>query len=487
MRDRLPAALASLSGLLLLLFYWQVPIGEDGLFWWVPKALLVAETGPSFVLDVLPQAARPNATLPPQWAGGLPDYGHPPGWYWYLGSFLTLPIKTHHALRLAVLSLIVLFGIGSAKLLARIGGQRAAWGAMVLPWVPPIAAQFLRADTDLPLLALTPWALVAILDRRDGLFALTAGLATFCKEPGILLAAPALAACILDKRRGWGWAVPPLVLAAWAALHYSQTGWALAGSERLPDSLMGWLSDLGAVLWITLGSQGRWLFVLPAAWMIYRHGRHRHRALAVLGVHIAVQLLFFGTVNFLGGIERIDSHTHVRYLIPAILGACAIVIAARVELALVLLPVNLLYLHQASPYGPEASLYGADVQRAVAKAAPEISALGPPVWVGSYAWTQLTRPYAGTTSTPMDQLSVYGYHTDPGVVDGYVVEVCEGEPMGRIQERKRVLVSTTTVKSAWVKIWHIEQTDEQTGIPAQAQPLRLDPPKLMTPSGSSHL
>ena len=460
MRDRLPAALACLSGILLISLYWQVPIGEDGLFWWVPKALSVAETGPSLVLDVLPQAARPDAPLPPQWAGGLPDYGHPPGWYWYLGSFLTLPIKTHHALRVAVLPLIVLFGIGSAELLRRMGGRRAAWGAMVLPWVPPIAAQFLRADTDLPLLALTPWALIAILDRRDGLFALTAGLATFCKEPGILLAAPALAACLLDRRKGWGWAVPPLVLAAWAALHYSQTGWALAGTERLPESLMGWLSDLGAVLWITVGSQGRWLLLLPAAWMVYRNGKGRHRALLIVGAHIGVQVLFFGTVNFLGGIERIDSHTHVRYLIPAILGACAIAIAARAELALLLLAVNLLYLHKASPYGPEASLYGADVQRAVAQAVPEISSLEPPVWVGSYAWTQLTRPYAGVTSAPIDHLNVYGYNTDPAAIEGYVIEVCEGEPLGRIQERERHLVSTTSVNEAWVKVWRIEKTHE---------------------------
>jgi hypothetical protein len=219
---------------------------------------------------------------------------------------------------------------------------------------------------------------------------------------------------------------------------------------------MGWLSDLGDVLWIALGSQGRWLLVLPAGWMIYRRGRPGHRALLVLAVHILVQVLFFGTVNFLGGVERIDTHTHVRYLIPAILGGCAVVIAARAELALLLFPVSMFYLHQASPYGPEASLYGADVQRAVAKAVPEITALEPPVWAGSYAWTQLTRPYAGATDTPMDHLDVYGYATDPAQVEGYLIEVCEGEPLGRIQERERHLVSTITVNEAWVKVWRIE-------------------------------
>jgi hypothetical protein len=60
----------------------------------------------------------------------------------------------------------------------------------------------------------------------------------------------------------------------------------------------------------------------------------------------------------------------------------------------------------------------------------------------------------------MDHLKVYGYHTDPMALDGYVVEVCEGEPLGRIQERKRRLVSTTTVNDAWVKIWRIEQTGD---------------------------
>ncbi|MBK9370211.1 MAG: hypothetical protein IPN01_28615 [Deltaproteobacteria bacterium] len=60
----------------------DVPLVEDGLFWWVPQGLLAAETGPQWVLDRLAQATRPHAALPPQWAGnGLPDYGHPPLWF----------------------------------------------------------------------------------------------------------------------------------------------------------------------------------------------------------------------------------------------------------------------------------------------------------------------------------------------------------------------------------------------------------------------
>ncbi len=432
----------------------DAPLVEDGLFWWVPKALLVAESGPAFVLAELPAAALPQSELPPQWLGGMPDYAHPPLWYWYLGLFLRLPVAPHVAVHLAALPLAAAFGWGSAELLRRAGGTWAAWGAAVFPLIPPVAANLLRADTDLPLMALTPWALVAVLDRRDGLFALTAALATWCKEPGILLAAPALLACVLDRRKGWGWVAPPAALALWALVHYLETGWGLASSERLPETVGAWFSDIGTVLWIALGDQFRWILVPLAIYGLWR-GTPRRRALAILAAHTLVQLGFFGTLNFLGGLDRLDAYTHVRYLIPGILGACTVLVALGPPNAVVLAVASLVFLYRPSPHGPESSLYGVDVGRAVREAGPLIAAQEQTTWVGSYAFTQLTRPYAGVVTTPLEGLEVYAFETDPTEVEGVIVEVCEGEPLGRLQELDLEEIERVEVRHAWVRILRV--------------------------------
>ncbi|MCP4805339.1 MAG: glycosyltransferase family 39 protein [Proteobacteria bacterium] len=440
-----PGLLAALVGVAFVLWNLDAPLIEDGLFWWVPKALRLTETGPSLVIDVLPEAARPGFTLPPQWEGGLPDYAHPPLWYMYLAIFLLLPVKTHVAVHLAALPIAVLFGTGMAALLRRLGGPQAAWAAAAFVLIPPVAAQLLRPDTDLPLMALTPWALVFILDRRDGMFALVAGVATACKEPGILLAAPAVIACLVDRRKGWGWLAPPLVLAGWAGLHYAATGWGLASSERLPDSFLGWLSDLGTVAWIVLGEQGRWLVIPAAIWGLTK--APRRRGLLIVLAHVVVQIGFFGTLNFLGGLDRLDAHTHVRYLIPGMLGALALAVALFPLNAVAVAILGVIFLHRPSPHGPESSLYGLDVARAVRDA--EIPA---DAWVGSYAWTQLTRPYAGVVDTPRDDLRVYRFGTDPAEIDGPIVEVCEGEPLGRLQELQLDEVARFEVHHAWVRV-----------------------------------
>ena len=427
----------------------DAPLVEDGLFWWVPKALWMSENGFAVVLDQLPAAAE--GPLPPQWQGGLPDYAHPPLWYFWMSLFLHLPVPTHVAVHLSVLPMAAAFGWGCAALLGRMGGRWSAWAAVVLPTLPPVVAQLARADTDIPLLAATPWALVFLLDRRDGAFAVVAALATWCKEPGILLAAPAVVACLVDRRWGWGWLAPPLALAAWAGVHYLAAGWGLAGSERLPETVGSWLRDVGTVFWIVLGEQGRWVLVPLAALGLWRFGGRR-RALLIIGGHTLVQLGFFGTLNFLGGIDRLDAYTHVRYLLPGLVGWMAMVLSVAPATAPVAAVLSLVFLHRPSVHGPESSLYGVDVGRAVRAA--ELPTDGP-VWVGSYAWTQLTRPYAGVVDEPTQGLHVYGPETDPAEVSGYVVEACEGEPLGRLQELSLEEVGRVEVRHAWVRVLRV--------------------------------
>lgn len=431
---------------------WDAPLVEDSLFWWVPKALWIAEHGPAWVLAELPTAALPDAALPPQWQGGLPDYAHPPLWYHWLGGVLALTtgwLPTHQAVHLAALPLAILAGLGLVALLRRLGGEQAAWAAPALLLLPPVATQLQRADTDLPLLGLATWALVALLDRRDGLFALCAGLATACKEPGVLLAAPALIAVVHDRRKSLAWLVPPAVLGLWALIHYSQTGWFLAGTEHLPDTPGDWLRDLGTVAWLALGDQGRWLVWPLVAWAWWRGSRPRRRSLWIVGTHVAVQLGFFATLNFLGGLDRVDRHTHVRYLLPGVTGVHALALGISPIAGVPLVAASLWSGRDPSPHGPEASHHGVDVGRALQDAAPD---LPPGTWVGSYAWTQLTRPYAGVVETPRQDLQLYAFGTDPAGVAGHVLHASAGEPLGRLQELTLTPVRTWTSGDATVTL-----------------------------------
>lgn len=461
MRRSLPLLISALVAAGVVAAGLDAPLVDDSLFWWVPKALLVAEGGPSWILaGDLPAAARPEAALPPQWAGGLPDYGHPPLWFWYLGAWIRLlssglGAPVHSAVHAAAVPVAAAFGAGAAALLRRLGGAAAAWAGPAVVLLPPAAAQLQRADTDLPLLALSLWALIAIIDRRDARFAALSALAVACKEPGVLLVAPLGLAMLLDRRWSWAWLAAPLTLAGWAGLHYALTGWALAGAERLPETPGRWLADLGSVLWLMAADQGRWLLI-PLALYGLRCGGLRRRALLLTLGFAAVHWGFYGTLNFLGGVDRADAYTHLRYLLPGTVAFACLWVAPLPRLAGPLLAVLGLHaLHAPSPRGPEASLYGIDVARAVREAAPYLGELPGPVWAGSYAWTGLTRPYAGVVHAPLGGLGLYAYGTDPAEVSGYVLHAAAGEPLGRLQELDLEERATFTVHRGEARVLRV--------------------------------
>ncbi len=89
----IPSLLAACIAVAAVVSGLDAPLVEDSLFWWVPKALLALEVGPaSSYAHVLPDAVAAGLTpetTPPQWAGGLPDYAHPPLWYLWLAGWLS--------------------------------------------------------------------------------------------------------------------------------------------------------------------------------------------------------------------------------------------------------------------------------------------------------------------------------------------------------------------------------------------------------------
>ena len=425
-----PVAVAAVAAMAWVLWGLDVPLVEDSLFWWVPKGLLVAESGPARVLAgdlpaVLHQGLTPQTT-PPQWAGGLPDYAHPTLWYTWLGLFL-LAAPTVEATHLACLVPAVAAAVGLVRLGERLGSGWAGLAALLLP---PVFAQGWRPELDLPLLATVPWALVALIDGAWPRFALLGTLAVACKEPGVLLAAPACWRAFRERRWRWMALVPLGALLLWGLVHPE----GLARPETLPTAAWAWLSrDLPLALRLVFIEQGRFLLLLLAP-LLWR--RWRDLPQQIVGVFGLTWVLFFSVVGFSTGDSPGFVLTHVRYFVPGMAALAVLLASARAPLFLLALP-GLLWAHARSPYGPEASLWGIDVARAEALAAPAVrkSAAVGEVWVGSFQAAGLTQPWAGRVDRPVQGFRVYGAGTLPSAlsVESAVFVADYGEPAGRLE------------------------------------------------------
>ncbi len=425
-----------------VLVNWSAPIVEDSLFWWVPKGIKAGETGfPLVPAGELPSAMNPMSGQLPQWAGGLPDYGHPPLWYWWIGIWTRAGVGLE-TVRLATLIPAAAAGAGFAALGKRLG---ATWAGFAVFGLPPFLAQLLRPELDLPLLALVPWALLALMDRAWVRFAVLSAVATACKEPGVLLAAPAAIVALQERR--WRWAVltPLVVLVGWGWMH----GW-MAKPERLPDGLLGWAQDAASVAFIAFFAQGRFALLI---------GIRRFQNQLPLAAFVLTWLGFFSVVGFFANRGTADAYTHVRYLVPGIAVAAVVMANHRPWLAW----VGLGWLHIASPYGPEASLFGVHQAKAERESAPWIReqvAAGQTVWVGTHQAAGLFEPWAGIVDRPLRGFNVYDVSTRADdVLPGQVVlETAYGEPSGSLLTgRATKLITEWRVHDGRVSAWRVEE------------------------------
>jgi hypothetical protein len=331
--------------------------------------------------------------------------------------------------------------------------------------LPSVQAQLVAVDTDVPVLMLSVWALVFLMDRRLVRFGLISSLAVWCKEPAVLLAIPALAVVIYDRRWSWSWLAPIGALGVWGAVHWYISGWALAGSERLPGSLLGWLSDLADVFWFVFGAQGRWVVVIIVGISLIRVRPGLNRAWVVVGSYLASHILFYSTVNFLGGIERESQETHLRYLNgPTVLAGVAGIAAAPI-VAVPLLGLSLWHSYRPVGLGPEGSMCGAETERAMFELVDFLAVTEGHVWVGSYAYTQLTRPYAGVVKSPVFGLRTYNVDTNPEEVSGIVVHKANGEPLGRLQELDLVEIERFGHDCGWVRVLEVGSVVRSPPVP----------------------
>jgi hypothetical protein len=471
-----PSLLAACIAVAAVVSGLDAPLVEDSLFWWVPKALLALEQGPAATYaHTLPDAVAAGLTpetTPPQWAGGLPDYAHPTLWYLWLAGWLSEG-PTVQAVHLACILPAVLAALGFVEVGGRLGNR---WAGLVPLAMPPVLAQMLRPELDLPLLAIVPWALLAVLDGRWRAFAVLGFLAPWMKEPGVLLIVPAVLRTIRERRAQPAALAPLAGLVAWGLVHGG-----LAQPERLPVTLLEWLQrDLWVALRLVFVEQGRWLLLLaiPFTWRRWRRGP----AAGLTGGLVITWVVFFATVGFFAARGAEDLHTHIRYFLPGMALAGVLLGVRAPWLAL----PGLVWLHAASPFGPEASRYGTDAARAERAAAPWIEqrvAAGEAVWVGSYQAAGLTQPWAGMVDAPLSGFRMYAMDTAPEqiAVGDIVIVAAYGEPAGRLE---RGLTWETeeswAVREAAVHAYRVTGRQQPTRGSAPANP---PPPGPVPPSG----
>jgi hypothetical protein len=323
-------------------------------------------------------------------------------------------------------------------------------------------------------------------------FAALAALATWLKEPGVLLALPALllAAWRHSLRHLLAASVPVLALGLWVLIHHRVTGWGTAGAEHLPEGPLAYLHNLGAVSSLAMLATGRWvipaLFLLAAAlrWRadapVAPAPAQRTTAVIVAASFAVTQLPLFAGLNFLGGRGLQDAYTHVRYLLPGMVAATLLLLslthrwlmmgipllrarprATATGIAMLAVLASLPSARWLHPRGPEANLFGLDQARAwrtLAGAVEGHRSPGATLWVESHLFTALTRPYAGLVDSPIPDLLPFGPGTTPEDLrpGDLLIHSRYGEPLGRLGELSLEHVDSHRSGAAWVRVERVQ-------------------------------
>jgi hypothetical protein len=420
------------------LVYRDAPLVEDALFWFVPAAGVDAARGWALVAQgALPaDVLGEHLLVPPQWGAGLPDTGHPPLWYWWLATFLRFGMSLA-SLRVACLVPAIVGGVGFVAL-ARDQGR--AWAGLALWCIPGVLAQVLRPELDLPLLAIVPWALLAVRRRAWGAFTVLALLATWVKEPGVLLFVPAAIQALRDRRGAPGvWAAvftPVLGLGAWALVDGG-----LAPLLHTPLTAAELGANVGGVLRYVAFDQGRWCLLLGAAGLF--------AAPAEAGFVIA-NVLFFAYVRYDATSGTQDAFTHLRYLGPALAVG---VVTASAGFRFPVAVAQLCWLHRVHANGPEASMAGIDgayTDRAALR--QSVAAPVGRIWVGSYLAAGVGRPWAGYPA--VDHAAMYTFDTLP--TDLRAGDLLLVSPYGEPATRLERALDTETVR-----VWSLGDVSTQ--------------------------
>ena len=379
----------------------------------------------------------PQSTLPT---------GHTPlvmvylGLMWHVFGFSTLVTR-------AVMILVAAATVASVYALGRSLGNReiATWSAVLLGLSPLFFAQSSLAHLDLAAALFTTLAILALLQRRLWVFAVTASLAALSKETAVVLLP---VAWIFAWHRGrarqgtppkriWiALTVPLLPLAAWAAYYHHTTGYWTGNREYLAYNFYSTLIP-GRIFWsllrrlyeIFIGGFN-WLLaagaVLGAWW-----GRKRDPSQPApgSGTPPVLQrdfLLLAGglTALYVGMLSAVGGAILPRYLLPVfpplILAAVMFVsrllkpVARAVCTAAGICFVWAWFLNPPYPFPFEDNLAYADFARLHQQAARFLESLPsqPRILTAWPASDELTRPFLGYVRHPLRVVSVQGFTAD---------------------------------------------------------------------------
>ena len=291
MRSRLGTILAVI-GTFAIVFVLHYPLLRLPYFWdeagyYIPAALDFCR---SWLLI-------PQSTLPT---------GHTPLVLVYLAAawrvFGFSPVVTRAGMILVAAATVVALYALARRVAPR---EAAVWSAVLLALSPMFFAQSSLVFLDLPAALFTTLAVLALLERRMLMFAVTASLAVLTKETAVVLLPvawvyawrkvraqravlprEATSAAVAEQAsavRVWlALVVPLLPLTAWTLYYHHVTGFWTGNAEYLQYNLYSTL-DPGRVFWSLLRrlyevfiGGFNWLLVAGAALALWR-GRNRHR------------------------------------------------------------------------------------------------------------------------------------------------------------------------------------------------------------------
>jgi len=144
-------------------------------------------------------------------------------------------------------------------------------------------------------------------------------------------------------------------------------------------------------------------------------------------------------------------------LLPGIAVAVVVMAQKRFWLA----GVGLVWLNAASPYGPEASMFGVHQARAERQSVPWVDNQikeGARLWVGTHQAAGLMQPWAGIVSTPLDGFLIYDVNTQTTDLRSgdIVLETAYGEPSGALLTgRNKERLNDWAVHDGRVTAWRI--------------------------------
>ncbi len=226
---RLRTAALALPGTFAALLLLHAPLLRLPYFWdeagyYVPAALDFYRQGLLIPVSTLPNGHSPLILV----YLGL-------AWRWFGFS----PLVTRSAMVLmAAGTLLTLFALGQR--VAR--REVAVWASLLLALSPLFFAQSSLAQLDLPAALFTTLAVLELLERRWGGFALAASLAVMTKETAVILLVVAGLFAWRERKelkgQDWLWLITPMApLLIWAAYYHYHTGFWTGNGQYLTYNL----------------------------------------------------------------------------------------------------------------------------------------------------------------------------------------------------------------------------------------------------------